>query len=157
MDVVPYHFVVGPYEPRYHHGMGDRLVVCECRFLSRTPFPWSLMLIRIATVVAAQLHHRHVPICRCVCSCEQHCHKKVRILWKGARVRRTKPLSIVSLVLLSQYARPLDRTPSASPAHPFSLQLFANKMYTALNPRWASSVLGFFAILCIPIPFVLMR
>jgi len=35
--------------------------------------------------------------------------------------------------------------------------LFANKMYTALNPRWASTVLGLFALLCVPIPFVLMR
>lgn len=35
--------------------------------------------------------------------------------------------------------------------------LFANKMYMALNPRWASTVLGLFAVICIPIPFVLMK
>ena len=39
----------------------------------------------------------------------------------------------------------------------FSQQLFAGKMYTALTPQWASTVLGLFALLCIPIPFVLMR
>ncbi|PPQ81697.1 hypothetical protein CVT26_007770 [Gymnopilus dilepis] len=35
--------------------------------------------------------------------------------------------------------------------------LFANNMYQALNPRWASSLLGFIAILMIPIPFILYR
>ncbi|KAF8912981.1 hypothetical protein CPB84DRAFT_495877 [Gymnopilus junonius] len=35
--------------------------------------------------------------------------------------------------------------------------LFADNMYEALNPRWASSVLGFIAILMIPIPFILKR
>ncbi|KAF9015497.1 major facilitator superfamily domain-containing protein [Cyathus striatus] len=35
--------------------------------------------------------------------------------------------------------------------------LFASNMYNALNPRWASSVLGFLAIVMIPIPLFLMR
>ncbi|KAJ7038322.1 major facilitator superfamily domain-containing protein [Mycena alexandri] len=33
--------------------------------------------------------------------------------------------------------------------------LFATQMYTALGPRWASSLLGFVALIMIPIPFVL--
>ncbi|KAF9569882.1 polyamine transporter 1 [Agrocybe pediades] len=35
--------------------------------------------------------------------------------------------------------------------------LFASDMYDALDPRWASTLLGFIAILMIPIPFVLKR
>ncbi|KAJ7786188.1 major facilitator superfamily domain-containing protein [Mycena metata] len=35
--------------------------------------------------------------------------------------------------------------------------LFATQMYTALGPRWASSLLGFVALVMIPIPFVLKR
>ncbi|OAX37276.1 MFS general substrate transporter [Rhizopogon vinicolor AM-OR11-026] len=35
--------------------------------------------------------------------------------------------------------------------------LFAAKMYTALGPRWASTVLGCFSCIMIPIPFVLKR
>ncbi|KAH8108013.1 MFS general substrate transporter [Cristinia sonorae] len=35
--------------------------------------------------------------------------------------------------------------------------LFATQMYESLNPRWASTLLGFIAVLLAPIPFVLMR
>ncbi|KDR85321.1 hypothetical protein GALMADRAFT_234133 [Galerina marginata CBS 339.88] len=35
--------------------------------------------------------------------------------------------------------------------------LFASDMYDALDPRWASSLLGFIAILMVPIPYVLRR
>lgn len=35
--------------------------------------------------------------------------------------------------------------------------LFASDMYEALDPRWASSLLGFIAITMVPIPFVLQR
>ncbi|KJA29613.1 hypothetical protein HYPSUDRAFT_31558 [Hypholoma sublateritium FD-334 SS-4] len=35
--------------------------------------------------------------------------------------------------------------------------LFAKQMYDKLNPRWASSLLGFFAIALVPIPFVLIK
>lgn len=35
--------------------------------------------------------------------------------------------------------------------------LFAVQMYDRLNPRWASTLLGFIAILLAPIPFVLYR
>ncbi|KAL0951355.1 hypothetical protein HGRIS_008059 [Hohenbuehelia grisea] len=35
--------------------------------------------------------------------------------------------------------------------------LFANQMYKALGTQWASSLLGFIALLLTPIPFVLMR
>ncbi|KAI6115551.1 MFS general substrate transporter [Pisolithus croceorrhizus] len=35
--------------------------------------------------------------------------------------------------------------------------LFADQMYAKLNPRWASSLVGFIALLMAPIPFVLFR
>ncbi|KAF7339568.1 putative mfs-multidrug-resistance transporter [Mycena sanguinolenta] len=35
--------------------------------------------------------------------------------------------------------------------------LFATQMYNALGPRWASSLLGFVALIMVPIPIVLMR
>lgn len=35
--------------------------------------------------------------------------------------------------------------------------LFAHQMYEALNPRWASTLLGFVALAMVPIPFVLKR
>ncbi|KAF8958850.1 major facilitator superfamily domain-containing protein [Flammula alnicola] len=35
--------------------------------------------------------------------------------------------------------------------------LFASNMYDKLGPRWASSLLGFFAVALIPIPFVLIN
>ncbi|OCH93210.1 MFS general substrate transporter [Obba rivulosa] len=35
--------------------------------------------------------------------------------------------------------------------------LFATQMYNALNPRWASTLLGCFACLLLPIPFILKR
>ncbi|KAF9524091.1 major facilitator superfamily domain-containing protein [Crepidotus variabilis] len=35
--------------------------------------------------------------------------------------------------------------------------LFAGKMYEGLKPQWASTLLGFIALLMIPIPFVLQR
>ncbi|KAJ8520098.1 hypothetical protein ONZ45_g3022 [Pleurotus djamor] len=35
--------------------------------------------------------------------------------------------------------------------------LFAGKMYEALGPRWASSLLGFVALAMMPIPFVLIK
>jgi len=35
--------------------------------------------------------------------------------------------------------------------------LFANQMYKALNPRWASTLLGCIALIMIPIPLVLMK
>ena len=35
--------------------------------------------------------------------------------------------------------------------------LFASQMFEALNPRWASTLLGGFAMLMVPIPFVLKR
>lgn len=35
--------------------------------------------------------------------------------------------------------------------------LFANQMFEGLGPRWASSVLGFVALIMIPIPFVLIK
>lgn len=35
--------------------------------------------------------------------------------------------------------------------------LFATQMYDALNPRWASTLLGCFALLMVPIPFVLTK
>lgn len=36
-------------------------------------------------------------------------------------------------------------------------QLFASKMYAALGPRWASTVVGCVAIAMVPIPFALRR
>ncbi|KAG6911527.1 hypothetical protein DXG01_011829 [Tephrocybe rancida] len=39
----------------------------------------------------------------------------------------------------------------------FAFPLFANKMYAALGPRWASSLLGFVALAMVPIPLVLQR
>lgn len=38
-----------------------------------------------------------------------------------------------------------------------SFPLFATQMYDKLNPRWASSLLGFLALLMAPIPFVLFK
>jgi hypothetical protein len=35
--------------------------------------------------------------------------------------------------------------------------LFATQMYNKLNPRWASSLLGFIALAMMPIPFVLTK
>ncbi|KAL5535339.1 hypothetical protein ACEPAF_3433 [Sanghuangporus sanghuang] len=35
--------------------------------------------------------------------------------------------------------------------------LFANQMYEALNPRWASTLVGCVALIMVPIPFVLRR
>ncbi|KAJ9094555.1 hypothetical protein QFC20_006870 [Naganishia adeliensis] len=35
--------------------------------------------------------------------------------------------------------------------------LFATQMYEKLNPRWASTLLGFLALLMMPIPFVLIK
>jgi hypothetical protein len=35
--------------------------------------------------------------------------------------------------------------------------LFATQMYDKLNPRWASTLLGFIALLLAPIPVVLIR
>ncbi|KDQ63393.1 hypothetical protein JAAARDRAFT_29421 [Jaapia argillacea MUCL 33604] len=35
--------------------------------------------------------------------------------------------------------------------------LFATQMYDTLNPRWASTLLGFLALLMVPIPFVLIK
>ncbi|KAJ6519702.1 major facilitator superfamily domain-containing protein [Mycena sanguinolenta] len=35
--------------------------------------------------------------------------------------------------------------------------LFATQMFTALSPRWASSLLGFVALIMVPIPIVLIR
>ena len=37
------------------------------------------------------------------------------------------------------------------------LQLFARQMFDAMNPRWASTLLGFIAAAMIPIPIVLRR
>ncbi|KAF8871275.1 hypothetical protein CPB84DRAFT_1622006, partial [Gymnopilus junonius] len=37
------------------------------------------------------------------------------------------------------------------------IQLFAGNMYDKLGPQWASSILGFFAVVLIPIPFLLIR
>ncbi|EMD36305.1 hypothetical protein CERSUDRAFT_115244 [Gelatoporia subvermispora B] len=37
------------------------------------------------------------------------------------------------------------------------LPLFAPRMYSALNPRWASTILGCVALLMMPIPFVLYK
>lgn len=37
------------------------------------------------------------------------------------------------------------------------LQLFARQMFDSLNPRWASTVLGFVAAAMIPIPIILRR
>lgn len=41
-------------------------------------------------------------------------------------------------------------------SNPFE-QLFASDMYEVLDPRWASSLLGFIAITMVPIPFVLQK
>ncbi|GBE85689.1 MFS general substrate transporter [Sparassis latifolia] len=38
-----------------------------------------------------------------------------------------------------------------------SFPLFATQMYDTLNPRWASTLLGFLAVLMAPIPFVLYK
>lgn len=35
--------------------------------------------------------------------------------------------------------------------------LFAGQMFDSLNPRWASTLIGFIAILMMPIPFALKR
>lgn len=35
--------------------------------------------------------------------------------------------------------------------------LFATQMYNALNPQWASTLLGFVAVALAPIPFVLIK
>ncbi|KAF9029548.1 MFS general substrate transporter [Hymenopellis radicata] len=35
--------------------------------------------------------------------------------------------------------------------------LFANQMYDAMDPQWASSFVGFIALIMVPIPFVFMR
>jgi hypothetical protein len=37
------------------------------------------------------------------------------------------------------------------------VQLFGNKMYTALNPRIASTVLGAASFLLVPVPFLLLK
>lgn len=39
----------------------------------------------------------------------------------------------------------------------FFAQLFATQMYDGLDPEWASSLLGFIALIMMPIPFVLSR
>ena len=36
MDIVPFHFVVGSYEPGNYHGMGDCLVIRKRRICSRS-------------------------------------------------------------------------------------------------------------------------
>lgn len=35
--------------------------------------------------------------------------------------------------------------------------MFATQMFQKLNPRWASTLLGFIALLMVPIPFLLYR
>lgn len=35
--------------------------------------------------------------------------------------------------------------------------LFATQMYDALNARWASTLLGCFALLMVPMPFILIK
>jgi len=37
------------------------------------------------------------------------------------------------------------------------LQMFATQMYKAMGPQWASSLLGFIALILMPIPFVLIK
>ncbi|PWY98581.1 putative mfs-multidrug-resistance transporter [Testicularia cyperi] len=39
----------------------------------------------------------------------------------------------------------------------FGFPLFASQMYEKLNPQWASSLLGFIALVMVPIPFVLFK
>jgi hypothetical protein len=48
-------------------------------------------------------------------------------------------------------------TPFSATSYPSPLQLFARQMFESLNPRWASTVLGFVAAAMIPIPIILRR
>jgi hypothetical protein len=38
-----------------------------------------------------------------------------------------------------------------------AIQLFGNQMYTAMNPRIASTVLGAASLLLVPVPFLLLK
>ena len=53
---------------------------------------------------------------------------------------------------------PVRHIPHLSRQRTFTpLQLFARQMFESLNPRWASTLLGFVAAAMIPIPIVLRR
>ena len=107
MDIIPFHLCVGSYESGYHHGVGARVVVRECRFYSMKPL--SLVLIPMGTAVATQLHHRHVPVRRCDRSGGQHRHPQVNTLFAEVRGRPVAdPLSIACLVPVSRYAKSPD-------------------------------------------------
>ena len=48
-------------------------------------------------------------------------------------------------------------TCSLAPLYSPPFQLFARQMFESLNPRWASTLLGIFAAVMIPIPIILRR
>jgi hypothetical protein len=48
-------------------------------------------------------------------------------------------------------------TPFSTASYSSPLQLFARQMFDSMNPRWASTLLGFIAAAMIPIPIVLRR
>ncbi|CBQ72236.1 probable mfs-multidrug-resistance transporter [Sporisorium reilianum SRZ2] len=60
-------------------------------------------------------------------------------------------------VYLANAASALAANTVCRSAAGFGFPLFATQMYKSLNPRWASSLLGFIALVMVPIPFALYK
>ncbi|TKY87411.1 hypothetical protein EX895_004089 [Sporisorium graminicola] len=60
-------------------------------------------------------------------------------------------------VYLANAASALAANTVCRSAAGFGFPLFATQMYETLNPRWASSLLGFIALVMVPIPFALYK
>lgn len=60
-------------------------------------------------------------------------------------------------VYLANAASALAANTVCRSAAGFGFPLFATQMYETLTPRWASSLLGFVALVMVPIPFLLYR
>lgn len=60
-------------------------------------------------------------------------------------------------VYLSEAASALSASTIVRSLFGATFPLFASQMYKALNPRWASTLLGCVAVLMIPIPVLFIR
>lgn len=122
----------------------------------RSPYPLSLALIwdwnscRNSTTLSIRTYSS------LLCSGGQPCHLEVGFSLRRFVIapRRAFICSIFGTTFPVREATKLHFGGKVD-TDPFLKQLFANKMYTALAPLWASTVLGPFALLCVPISFVL--
>jgi MFS family permease len=60
-------------------------------------------------------------------------------------------------VYLANAASALAANTVCRSAAGFGFPLFATQMFEALNPRWASTLLGFVALVMVPVPFLLYK